>query len=191
MNEVDDWVDTLAGRGEGEKLDAQAVRQALQQQDAAQAGGTPAERDLRFVALLSRLEREGLLESARPARSSMNWWPMRIAAMLLLAIGIGVVLDSAFDPALQPHLSANFDDAPRFRGAPAPQVAEGRDLQWLEQSLEQLQALSWPYRLSRLQQDWLLEFYVPSPVSAVGAAWLQAEGITPQANGWVTLRVAE
>jgi len=191
MNEVDDWVDTLAGRGKGENLDAQAVRQALQQQDAGQVGGTPAEQDLRFVALLSRLEREGLLAERQPVRASMPWRSISIAAMLVLAIGTGVVLDSMFDPALQPHLSANFDDAPRFRGQAPAMIAEGRDAQWLEQSLAQLQALSWPYRLSRLQQDWLLEFYVPSPPSAAGAAWLQAEGITPHANGWVTLRVAE
>jgi hypothetical protein len=191
MNEVDDWVEDLAGRGKGEATDAQAVRTSLRQHDAAQADGIPAERDLRFVALLSRLEREGLLTERRSARATMSGWPLRVAAMLLLAVGIGVVLDSMFEPALQPQLSGNFDDAPRFRGPAPAAIAEGRDTQWLERSLDRLQALSWPYRLSRQQQDWLLEFYVPSPLSAEGAAWLQAEGITPQDNGWVILRVAE
>lgn len=191
MSEVDDWIETLAGRGADGAEDAQALRRALHREQAGRAPGVPAEQDLRYVALLSRLEREGLLAPRRAARPRTRWLPISVAAMLVLAVGVGVLLDSQMHPALQPQVSDNFDSAPRFRGAPGAQRDTAHDARWLQRRLAEVRGFGLPYRLSRQDGQWLLEFYVATPTAPEVQAWLQREGITPQATGWVALRVAE
>lgn len=192
MSEVEDWIKTLGGEGRDAHMDAQAVRNALVAEDAAQKTAVPPEDDLAFVALMSRLEREGLLDSGRPAKSPSWWWSLSAAAVLVLAVAVGVVVDSQFSPVLEPHLSANYEDAPRFRGSVPVQAMTGRDSRWMLHVIDQLRTRNWPYELSSpVQAHWRLQFYVPTEVPPEGREWLKAEGIEPAVNGWVILQIED
>jgi len=121
-DDIDRWVDQLAGKKRpdapaDEAAEVQALRRAIEAQvlREAAAAAPPTEAETAADAhawqrMQFRMRGEGLLKPKRPAW--MGWPSYAAAALLVLAVGVGVYMR----PADEPEVVVAMGPSPKFRG---------------------------------------------------------------------------
>jgi len=124
-DDIDRWVDQLAGQKRtdapaDEAAEVQALQRAIEARALREAAHAPlpptqeADDAHDWQRMQFRMRGEGLLKPKRPAWPAWMGWPgYAAAALLVLAIGVGVLY---LRPADEPEVVVAMGPSPRFRG---------------------------------------------------------------------------
>ncbi len=201
-NNIDHWLNRLtrdSADGSHDDLDdeTEVLRNVLHKEYSEQRKEFEQQSKQNWPELLSQLKKEGLLET--PAKR--NWLPeiflkrRTIAASAAIALAVTVFLILQLSPAqkLGPHISHNYTLYPHYRGGADSRVTIQNPIpnRYAANIVSTMDKHEIPYKLSRMDDGWLIEYLLPDTLSNAASNSLSKWPLPKKRNIWHIIQVSE